>query len=395
MTNYSMFEVDKEPPTQLQSKFKERRGIGVQPSKEEPESGSWRDMFMDVLKGYFGDEEEAKIALTKAPEQPSYDMDEALETLKGVNLPSRVSEPVIEGVPEKPEMGSREPFELEVDTIGNEALDRDGVRLVDVTDTEEGKLSNEEALFEMGKQIRNELITTSELPSGKGLMSPVTDDDMGLPSKPSKVEELKDLYSTKGPQYKKDQIVGHSYINDPLVEGGVRGKSRVHGDASIETQNKVIDSIVAKGREADLSDREIALVLAIAKHESGFNPDAAAGTTSARGLGQFVNKTGKSYGITKDNQWDLDTQIDALIAHTKDNMDLAKGKDEAYVYAYHHDGPSLQYGGLKISKDKVMPLVDKFEAYLKSKGELQEPDYPDQSRETSPRPMLRPDEEES
>lgn len=230
-------------------------------------------------------------------------------------------------------------------------------------------------------------------PSGKGLMSPVTDDDMGLPSKPSKVEELKDLYATKGPQYKKDQIVGHSYVNDPLVEGGVRGKSRVHGDASIETQNKVIDSIVAKGREADLSDREIALVLAIAKHESGFNPDAAAGTTSARGLGQFVNKTGKSYGITKDNQWDLDTQIDALIAHTKDNMDLAKGKDEAYVYAYHHDGPSLQYGGLKISKDKVMPLVDKFEEYLKSKGELQEPNYPDQTRATSPRPMLRPEED--
>lgn len=170
MTNYSMFEVDKEPPTQLQSRFKERRGIGVQPSKEEPESDSWRDTFMGLLKGYFGDEEEAKIALTKAPEQPSYDMDEALETLKSVNLPSRISEPVIEGAPEKFSMPKPEPFELEVDTIGNEALDRNATRLVDVTDTEEGKLSNEEALFEMGKQIREETIKT------EGLMSKRDDD---------------------------------------------------------------------------------------------------------------------------------------------------------------------------------------------------------------------------
>ena len=73
---------------------------------------------------------------------------------------------------------------------------------------------------------------------------------------------------------------------------------------------------------------------------------------------------------------------------------LAEGKDEAYVYAYHHDGPSLKYGGLKISKNKVMPLVDKFEKYLKRKGELQDIDFPetDNNRTSSPRPRLRDDE---
>lgn len=227
-----------------------------------------------------------------------------------------------------------------------------------------------------------------------GLMEkPMSDDDMGLPSSPSQIEELKGLYAKKGKGYKDSKIKSYSYYKEPIVEGGVRGKSRIHGDASIKTQNTVIDQIVSKGREAGLSDRQIAMTLAIAKHESGFNPDAAAGTTSARGIGQFVNETGKVYGITKDNQWDLDTQVDALIAHTIYNYNLAKGKDEAYVYAYHHDGPSLKYGGLDISKNTVMPLVDKFESYLKSKGELQDIDLPepDRSRTSSPRPMLRPE----
>ena len=235
-------------------------------------------------------------------------------------------------------------------------------------------------------------VDTSEPKTGL-MEKPMSDDDMGLTSSPSQIEELKGLYAKKGKAYKDSQIVSHSYVKDAIVEGGVRGNSRVHGDASIETQNTVIDRIVTKGREEGLTDRQIAMTLAIAKHESGFNPDAAAGTTSARGLGQFVNKTGKAYGITKDNQWDLDTQVDALIAHTKDNYKLADGKDEAYVYAYHHDGPSLKYGGLKISKNKVIPLVDKFEKYLKGKGELQDIDLPepDRSRTSSPRPMLRPE----
>ena len=166
MVDYT-YKLDLDEPVQMGSRFRDQRqGIGVKPKKEEePEADGWADMFYGLLKGYFGDEDEAKKALTTEPEKPSYDMDEALETLKGVRMPSRISEPVIEGAPEKPEMGSREPFELEVDTIGNEALDRNATRLVDVTDTEEGKLSNEEALFEMGKQIREETIKT------EGLMS--------------------------------------------------------------------------------------------------------------------------------------------------------------------------------------------------------------------------------
>jgi len=176
MVDYT-YKLDLDEPVQMGSRFKQepRKGIGVQPKKEEePEADGWVDMFYGLLKGYFGDEDEAKKALTTEPEKPSYDMDDALQTLKSVNLPSRISEPVIEGAPEKPEMGSREPFELEVDTIGNEALDRNATRLVDVTDTEEGKLTNVKPLEELAEDIDPGTIDTSELP-GKGLMSPRLD----------------------------------------------------------------------------------------------------------------------------------------------------------------------------------------------------------------------------
>ena len=185
MVDYT-YKLDLDEPVEMGSRFKEepRKGIGVQPKKEEePEANGWADMFYGLLQGYFGDEDEAKKALTTEPEKPSYDMDDALQTLKSVNLPSRISEPVIEGAPEKPEMGSREPFELEVDTIGNEALDRSGMRLVDVTDTEEGKLTNEEPLYEMAEEIDPGTIDTEPLDAdggastgGKGLMSPTTEE---------------------------------------------------------------------------------------------------------------------------------------------------------------------------------------------------------------------------
>ena len=137
MADYN-YKLNLDEPVEVGSKFKPRsRGIGAQPEKEEPEADGWADMFYGLLKGYFGDEDEAKKALTTAPEKPSYDMDDALQTLKSVNLPSRISEPVIEGEPMKFSMAKPETYELEVDTIGNEALDRSGMRLVDVTDTEE------------------------------------------------------------------------------------------------------------------------------------------------------------------------------------------------------------------------------------------------------------------
>lgn len=237
----------------------------------------------------------------------------------------------------------------------------------------------------------------TQAPVNTETLSSAIDDTVGKvveESTPSTVEDLEytpeinltvlDIPKAKG--YKKKDVVSYSYYNKPLVEGGVRGNSRKGGDASEAVQKKAIQAIIKAGEDAGMSTDDIALTLAIARHESGFNPDAAAGTTSAHGLGQFVNNTGDSYGLTDDNRWDVDAQAKALVAHTIDNIKLAKsrGKPRSYVYKYHHDGPSNDYGGLATSTNKVMPYVDRFKKLL---GVTMNEDT---TPEESPRPRLRP-----
>lgn len=166
-----------------------------------------------------------------------------------------------------------------------------------------------------------------------------------------------------------------SYYDSPIdrTPGRVAGNSRIWGDASPETQKAAIDAILDTARNRGLSTRETAHVLAIARTESGFNPDAAAGTTSASGLGQFIDKTGQHYGLNAANRWNVNDQAGALVDHFIDNRDLAakRGLGEDHIYKFHHDGPVGNYKGLRISQQTVMPLIDGYEAALRA-GEPQD-----------------------
>lgn len=190
-----------------------------------------------------------------------------------------------------------------------------------------------------------------------------------------------------GAGYSQSRVKSYSNYNRPIDKENreIYGNSRRWGDASLKTQKKVINTIIEQGKKKGLSSREIAHVLAITNIESGFNPDAAAGTTSASGLGQFVNKTAAPYifnkkykDLTKEEKLELDKKrfdvnigSSILIDHYLDNKKLAKkrgfkGEDlETMVYKYHHDGPTKDYGGYKLSQKKVIPLLDKYEALLK------------------------------
>jgi hypothetical protein len=174
------------------------------------------------------------------------------------------------------------------------------------------------------------------------------------------------IYAPRGAAYAQDQVKSYSYYNEPLVEGGLRGNSRRGGDASRDVQQAAIDAIVSAGKAAGMTPHQIALTLAIARHESGFNPDAAAGTTTAHGLGQFIKDTGKAYGLNDTNRWDLTAQAEALVAHTLDNIKIAnrRGKGDEYVYKYHHDGPRKDYGGLTLAREFVMPYISLYENML-------------------------------
>jgi len=170
-----------------------------------------------------------------------------------------------------------------------------------------------------------------------------------------------------GAAYRSSQIESWSHYREPIDESRpLHGQSRRWGDASPEVQSRVIDSLIESSREAGLTPRETAYVLAIARVESGFNPDAAAGTTSASGLGQFIDRTGKHYGLNNANRFDVDAQSDALVAHFVDNRNLARdrGQGEDYIYKYHHDGPTKDYGGLGLSQRKVAPHLDEYEQFV-------------------------------
>ena len=172
-----------------------------------------------------------------------------------------------------------------------------------------------------------------------------------------------------GAAYRDEQIKEHSHYREPLGQDGGRaaGKSRRWGDASADSRNVAIEALLREAGRAGLDARQTALLLATAHVESGFNPDAAAGTTSASGLGQFIDKTGKSYGLGAANRWDPDAQAAALVRHFQDNQKLARqrGQGEEYIYKYHHDGPNKDDGGLDLSRGKVLPAANAYEPILK------------------------------
>ncbi|WP_370429265.1 LysM peptidoglycan-binding domain-containing protein [Klebsiella michiganensis] len=104
---------------------------------------------------------------------------------------------------------------------------------------------------------------------------------------------MSDLYeylnAKKGKTYFDDQIKPFSLISlypDIDTSRKLRGNSRTIGDADKDVQDAIIDMVITIAVRYGLSYKEISYILLTTKVESGFNPDAAAGTTSAAGLAQ-------------------------------------------------------------------------------------------------------------
>lgn len=205
-------------------------------------------------------------------------------------------------------------------------------------------------------------------PKGKGYPDPL----------PLPLPDPAPEYDNKGKKKPIKLPKGGSYYALPIIRGASRaaGNSRIHGDASHDVQKKAIDAIIEAANKHKLGQRETAYVLAMARVESGFNPDAAAGTTTASGLGQFVRATGWGYGLNDSNRFDLTSNADALVRHFINNRDIAKHRGfagnelEIKIYQYHHDGagtasnPAKDRGGRNISINQVIPLTNKYEQFL-------------------------------
>ena len=166
-----------------------------------------------------------------------------------------------------------------------------------------------------------------------------------------------ELYGKKGTD--NNTVVDWSHYNDDVPE---EGYTRNAGGAPKAVQESIIKKIIDVGRTLQATDEEIAYSLATARFESGFNPYAAARSSSAYGLGQFIKKTGEAYNLNEENRDDVDMQVQALVEHTIDNFRIASNKNysKAHVYALHHDGPKLNKDGLSKSREHIMPYIPKY-----------------------------------
>jgi len=209
-----------------------------------------------------------------------------------------------------------------------------------------------------------------------------TEKNAGL--KESLVEPRSGNFATKGGTilYKYFNSVKHSNFKQPIVTGGLRGNSRLSHDADVEVQNKVIDLIVEESKNQDMSAKETAMILAIAYAESGFNPDAASDISSASGVGQFINETGRAFGLNDNNRWDVNAQVKALVEHTKTSYETVRkdGRPLSWVYKLHHDGlgssNNAKQAGILNATKNVLPIYNKIVEMMLNKTGFAKPRKP-------------------
>lgn len=161
----------------------------------------------------------------------------------------------------------------------------------------------------------------------------------------------------------------YSHYLEPISPDNptLHGYSRRWGDASPELQRTVIHELLNQAFTIGFTPKQTAFLLATTRVESGFNPDAAAQSTSASGLGQFIDATGDALGLTDQTRFSIGENASAFVTHLSAMIGFGTKKYETdstsaltHAYALYHDGPNLNYGGLEVAKEKVMPWTERF-----------------------------------
>lgn len=137
-----------------------------------------------------------------------------------------------------------------------------------------------------------------------------------------------------------------THFNEPIDKSkALSGTGRLGPQVPPEVQQKVIDILIEEGRRLKFNNRDIAYYMAIAKRESEFNPDAASPKSSASGVAQMQDGTGKTYGLNDSNRFDARANIKAGLAYfaklkqeTKNDFGSSAGEYEPLVYYRYHYG---------------------------------------------------------
>lgn len=107
-----------------------------------------------------------------------------------------------------------------------------------------------------------------------------------------------------------------------------------------DIQNKII----GKAKQYGLNPSD---ALGIAYIESKFNPLAGANSSSAKGVYQFIDSTGKKYGLNAQTVYNADMNIDAGMRFMRDNIiafrqAFKRNPNVGEIYMMHQQG----FGGL-------------------------------------------------
>lgn len=188
------------------------------------------------------------------------------------------------------------------------------------------------------------------------------------------------LRAKKGAAYSDGKIKEWSFLHTkPNIEkpaGALAGNSRIHGDATPAVQDHVIDLLVEIGARFKLAYRDIAHLLLMCKIESGFNPDAAAGTTSAAGLGQYTKATVEEAAkpniskrrlafildLSGDYVFDAERGAYGVVLSymiAKEKAIKYFGNDyENKLYLFHHEGWYFQPNAENMAKARMLKVID-------------------------------------
>lgn len=154
-------------------------------------------------------------------------------------------------------------------------------------------------------------------------------------------------FNVSVPKRDKQEVTGKSHYNDEIdrTPGRPAGNTRDWGDATIEVQDAVRDALIDAAKARGLSKHDTAVVLAIVRNESGYNPDAANKKWSASSIGQFMDKTAPEYGVSEKDRFDVRSNAEGVVRHYIKSKrwaekwhKKAKGVEkDRWIYKFYHD----------------------------------------------------------
>ena len=362
----------------------ERAGIGTKPSKQEQDE---EGMFSSFFGGLFDRSEQRAQEIAKEARDSALAARLTRE-LSGITRSLTEEDIAIRSAARDPSYGSQLPEET---------------TLVDVTDTDMGKLDNVKPLEELAEAVDPGTIDTSEL-SGKGLMSPRLDKGDEIVPPPSAFIKNKDTTAgdTERELYKDayqaglsgDELkafmaqIAHESSSFGRIEERGYSWSKNYNDMSQAWKDRLKrDGVTAKNATAER------IFNSVYANRNG-NGDYASGDGNRyRGRG-YIQLTGKDNYRTIGNDIgeDLVGNPDLML-----NPDIARKASIAWWKRNVRGSvPDDDYTNI----NAVSGLVNRGSATLTASGlddrkkKFARYNEAVTNRATSPRPMLRPDEEE-